>query len=151
MADGHAHTGNQESRLTAYQNFVDRLPLRAAATASTLLTFAAGLGFLLYEASRTKESNPPDLSFVPAIVVAMLGAVVNPGKTIGKLMWVAVAVFALLGMVWSGYLALTRSADHPDALPALEACLAAFAGLVVDTDQWAQSGKTDLSRTPHAG
>ena len=117
------------------------LGVRYLATAATLLAFTAALAFLWGEAAKT---SAPDLSTVaPAVVTALLGAVVNPGKSIGRWLWGGVAVFALAAVGYTGWVAFWHADKHPAAVSALSACVAAFAGLIVNTDKWTQSGKTD--------
>ncbi|WP_327066611.1 hypothetical protein [Kitasatospora sp. NBC_01302] len=70
----------------------------------------------------------------PGLVAALLGAVINPGHTVRQPVWSGLATCALLAAGSAG-LAVLVDPRHPDAVPALTASVAAFAGLFVNTSK----------------
>ncbi|MFF7634464.1 hypothetical protein ACFZB9_15115 [Kitasatospora sp. NPDC008050] len=70
----------------------------------------------------------------PGLVAALLGAVINPNHTVRQPVWNGLAAGALLAACSAG-LAVLVYPRHPDAVPALTASVAAFAGLFVNTSR----------------
>ncbi|GAA1271440.1 hypothetical protein GCM10009665_69560 [Kitasatospora nipponensis] len=83
----------------------------------------------------------PDLTQVASgLVTALLGLVINPGRTVRRPVWNGLAGLALLAAVSAGAAVLVFP-RHVDAVPALTSAVAAFAGLYVDTAAITHSGR----------
>ncbi|MGF1428922.1 hypothetical protein [Kitasatospora sp. LaBMicrA B282] len=109
--------------------------------AAGLAVVAFGLLMLLLAAiGWDGTSGLPNLTqTAPALVTALLGAVINPDHTVSRRTWNGLAAAALVAACSAG-LAVVVFPRHVDALPALTASVAAFAGLYVNTSKVTHTG-----------
>jgi len=116
---------------------------------SKMASFIASAAFLLLLAFLSAiawQSQKLNLNAAaPAVVTALLGAVLNPPKSApknsgvlplqGTTLWFVLVIVAVAAGVFTGIMSLTGG-THPNASEAFAACVAGLAGLFYDTSSF---------------